>query len=73
MSRWVVSEILRCGAIPNHVAFIMDGNRRWAEQRCVYVCVCLYIYNFIGTEVDLSARPPPPFCTRQMIERALRA
>ena len=33
MARWLVAEVLRCGPIPRHVAFIMDGNRRWAEQR----------------------------------------
>jgi len=28
----VLIKILRCGALPSHVAFIMDGNRRFAKQ-----------------------------------------
>lgn len=28
----IVLYILRCGPIPEHVAIIMDGNRRWAER-----------------------------------------
>jgi undecaprenyl diphosphate synthase len=31
--RFGISRALRCGPIPDHVAFIMDGNRRWAERR----------------------------------------
>uniref|UniRef100_A0A7S4JC90 Alkyl transferase n=1 Tax=Guillardia theta TaxID=55529 RepID=A0A7S4JC90_GUITH len=33
LARFLVSRVLRCGPIPKHVAFIMDGNRRWAERR----------------------------------------
>ena len=25
-------KLLRCGSIPKHVAFIMDGNRRYAKR-----------------------------------------
>lgn len=28
----LVIKVLRCGSLPNHVAFIMDGNRRFARQ-----------------------------------------
>jgi len=31
--RWGLTNILQCGPIPTHVAFIMDGNRRWAKKR----------------------------------------
>lgn len=28
----ILIKILRCGSLPSHVAFIMDGNRRFAKQ-----------------------------------------
>eukprot|EP01027_Heterolobosea_sp_BB2_P017527 GEZU01024813.1.p1 GENE.GEZU01024813.1~~GEZU01024813.1.p1 ORF type:complete len:439 (-),score=50.08 GEZU01024813.1:96-1412(-) len=31
--RVIAVGILRCGPIPNHIAIIMDGNRRWAQGR----------------------------------------
>ena len=31
--RRVVASVLRCGPIPEHIAIIMDGNRRWAERK----------------------------------------
>lgn len=31
--RLFVLRILQCGPMPRHMAFIMDGNRRWAEKR----------------------------------------
>jgi len=30
--RWLAVEILKCGPIPKHIAFIMDGNRRYARK-----------------------------------------
>lgn len=29
----ILIETLRCGSVPQHIAFVMDGNRRFAKQR----------------------------------------
>ena len=29
----LIVKILKCGIIPNHVAFILDGNRRYAKKQ----------------------------------------
>lgn len=29
----LILRILRAGPVPRHVAFVMDGNRRWARER----------------------------------------
>ncbi|KAJ9103801.1 hypothetical protein QFC21_002263 [Naganishia friedmannii] len=31
--KWAVVRVLRVGGVPRHVAFVMDGNRRWARGR----------------------------------------
>jgi ditrans,polycis-polyprenyl diphosphate synthase len=30
---WLGLRILSCGPTPKHIAFIMDGNRRWAKKQ----------------------------------------
>lgn len=30
--QWFLIETLKCGPIPKHVSFIIDGNRRWARN-----------------------------------------
>lgn len=31
-------NLLKKGSIPKHIAFIMDGNRRWAKQQGIHKC-----------------------------------
>jgi hypothetical protein len=31
--KWAVVRVLRVGGVPRHVAFVMDGNRRWARGK----------------------------------------
>eukprot|EP00126_Sphaerothecum_destruens_P002008 Sdes_comp15456_c0_seq1m4354 len=37
-SRLLAINIVKCGPIPKHIAFIMDGNRRYAKQMHVETC-----------------------------------
>ncbi|KAL6049814.1 Alkyl transferase [Balamuthia mandrillaris] len=33
LGRWFFAQVLSCGAQPKHIAFIMDGNRRFAQKK----------------------------------------
>lgn len=53
----VLLGVLRAGPIPRHVAFVMDGNRRYARTKGVKV-----IQGHVdGSAALLRVRPTPPF------------
>jgi ditrans,polycis-polyprenyl diphosphate synthase len=50
----ILISTLCCGPIPTHVAFIMDGNRRYATQRGLPSKAMGHLYGFYKFEETLS-------------------
>ncbi len=60
---YVVYQTLRCRAISHHVAFIMDGNRRWAEQRSLSLTMSVcdhHLAHWAPINARTSAIAPRP-------------
>ena len=54
----IVIRVLKTGKVPRHVAFIMDGNRRFAKQKQLDSVVTGHVQGFDKlTHVSVSSLP----------------